>query len=194
MTSPFQTKTTGDILLHRSLRCSGSVGEERRLLPSLPPQAFGRAREAVPAASTAPVGSRPLGAPQRSLALRAGFLAQNLQTGLYRKTKRAACSPATPATSGLAAASSPRSPRGLQTRSDQRGPEWVLDVGPLPLEILGAAISTTPRDSPPRRKRGKSAPEARGWRGTLPAGPASAQRAGVEGIPNGVQVHWGCPP
>ena len=61
-------------------------------MPSLPPQAFGRAREAFPAASTAPVGSRPLGAPQRSLALRAGFLAQNLQTGLYKKTKRAACS------------------------------------------------------------------------------------------------------
>ena len=37
------------------------------------------------------------GAPQRSLALRAGFLAQNLQTALYKKTKRAACSPATPA-------------------------------------------------------------------------------------------------
>jgi hypothetical protein len=84
------------------------------------PQAFGRAREAFPGASTALVGLQTVGSsPSVLWAFRAGFLAQNLQTGLYKKTKRAACSLAALATSGLAAASSLRSPRGLQTRSDQ---------------------------------------------------------------------------
>ena len=80
--------------------------------------------------------------------------------------------------------------RGLPNQTTAHGKASCTHEDPS----RGAAISTTPRDSPPRRRRGRSAPEARGWRGTLPAGPAPAQRAGVWGIPNEVQVRSGCPP
>ena len=171
------------------------MGEERRLLPSLPPQAFGRAREAFPAASTALVGLQTVGKPPSVLwPSEPASWPRTCKPALYKKTKKGGLQPRHPGHQrlgrGKQSAVAPWAPNPFGSR----GPEWVLDVGPLPLEILGAAISTTPRDSPPRRKRGRSAPEARGWRGTLPAGPASAQRAGVWGIPNEVQVHSGCPP
>ena len=137
------------------------MGQERRLLPSLPPQAFGRAREAFPTASTAPPALQTVGRPPSVLwPSEPASWPRTCKPALYKKSKRAACSLVATATSGLAAASGPQSPRRLQTHSDQGIPEWVLDVGPLSLEILGATINITPRDSPPRRRRGRSAPES----------------------------------
>ena len=91
-----------------------------------------------------PCRSPPLGSPQRSLALRAGFLAQNLQTALYKKTKRAVCSPAP----RLPAAWPRQAVRGRPVGSELvriKGAGMGPRCGPSASEILEAAISTTPR-------------------------------------------------
>ena len=74
------------------------------------------------AASAAPVGLQAVGKPPSVLwPSEPASWPRTCKRPFIRKQKRAVCSPATPATSGLAAASSPRSPCGLRPRSDQGG-------------------------------------------------------------------------
>ena len=109
-------------------------------------QAFRRAREAFPAASAAPVGLHRWEAPKRSPALRAGFLARNLQTGLYKKTKRAVCSPA------------PRLPAAWPRQAVRGHP-----VGSKLVRIKGAGMGPQCRPSASRDPQGRDQHHSTGF-------------------------------